>query len=84
MKHGHIIPELKLASLAKQARLESGVTQAKAARQLGVSSSNISVTKGNWNRFTYTLADGYANLTIAISGGTGDADIDGIVFDARQ
>ncbi len=50
MKHGHIIPELKLASLAKQARLEAGITQAKAARQLGVSQTNISFAETDSKR----------------------------------
>jgi len=42
MEHGHVVSEAALAALAKQARLEAGVTQAKAARQLGVTQTNIS------------------------------------------
>jgi len=42
MEHGHAVTEGALARLAKQARTEAGVTQAKAARQLGVSQTNIS------------------------------------------
>ena len=37
--------------------------------------SNISVTKGQWQRYTQVLPAGYADMTISISGGSGDADL---------
>jgi len=37
--------------------------------------SNISVTQGQWQRYTQVLPAGYANMTISISGGSGDADL---------
>ncbi|MDP5212595.1 M4 family metallopeptidase [Pseudoalteromonas tunicata] len=37
--------------------------------------NNVSVAQGAWTRYTYDLPAGYANMTIAISGGTGDADM---------
>ncbi|KAF7781901.1 vibriolysin [Pseudoalteromonas rubra] len=37
--------------------------------------SNVSVGSGQWQRFTQDLSAGYSNLTVTISGGTGDADL---------
>ena len=37
--------------------------------------SNISVSKRAWTRYTYNLAAGYADLTVSMSGGSGDADL---------
>ncbi|MFC3032037.1 M4 family metallopeptidase [Pseudoalteromonas fenneropenaei] len=37
--------------------------------------SNVSVARNGWTRFTQDLAAGYSNLTVTISGGTGDADL---------
>jgi serine protease len=37
--------------------------------------SNVSVSRRSWTRYTYDLVDGYADLTVSISGGTGDADL---------
>ena len=37
--------------------------------------NNISVSKGQWQHYTQVLPAGYANMTINISGGTGDADL---------
>ncbi|TPH18155.1 S8 family serine peptidase [Litorilituus lipolyticus] len=37
--------------------------------------NDISVGKRKWTRYTYDLADGFADLTIATSGGSGDADL---------
>ncbi|MBD1558063.1 M20/M25/M40 family metallo-hydrolase [Vibrio sp. S9_S30] len=37
--------------------------------------SNISVSRGQWQRYTQTLDEGYSNLTVTISGGFGDADL---------
>jgi vibriolysin len=39
------------------------------------SESNISITKGQWKRYTQVLPAGYADMTISISGGSGDADL---------
>ncbi|TQV89585.1 M4 family metallopeptidase [Aliikangiella coralliicola] len=35
----------------------------------------ISVARGEWSRFTQVLPEGYGDLTVTISGGTGDADL---------
>ncbi|CAH9061317.1 hypothetical protein PSECIP111854_02785 [Pseudoalteromonas sp. CIP111854] len=37
--------------------------------------SNLNVSRGDWVRFEQGLDAGYANLTVAISGGTGDVDL---------
>ncbi|NQZ28682.1 MAG: M20/M25/M40 family metallo-hydrolase [Colwellia sp.] len=37
--------------------------------------NNISVPQGQWQHYTQVLPAGYANMTINISGGTGDADL---------
>ena len=37
--------------------------------------SNISVSTNSWARFTQDLGAGYSNLTVTISGGSGDADL---------
>lgn len=37
--------------------------------------SNVSVSTGQWARYTQELNAGYANLTVTISGGSGDADL---------
>ncbi|KZN61094.1 hemagglutinin [Pseudoalteromonas luteoviolacea CPMOR-1] len=37
--------------------------------------SNVSVSTGQWARYTQELNAGYANLTVSISGGSGDADL---------
>lgn len=37
--------------------------------------SNLSVTRGGWVRFNQMLDSGYQNLTVTVSGGTGDADL---------
>jgi Zn-dependent metalloprotease len=37
--------------------------------------SNVAVSKGQWKRYTQVLPAGYANMTISISGGSGDADL---------
>ncbi|TQV77160.1 S8 family peptidase [Aliikangiella marina] len=37
--------------------------------------SNISVARRAWQRYTLDLAAGYSNLTVSISGGSGDADL---------
>jgi len=39
------------------------------------SESNVSVSRRQWKRFTQVLPAGYADLTISIAGGTGDADL---------
>ncbi|WP_444996213.1 pre-peptidase C-terminal domain-containing protein [Aliikangiella sp. IMCC44359] len=37
--------------------------------------TNISVSQGQWKRYTQQLAAGYSKMTITMSGGTGDADL---------
>ncbi len=37
--------------------------------------TGVSVAAGAWTRYTYELAAGYQNMNIAISGGSGDADL---------
>ena len=37
--------------------------------------NNISVSQGQWQHYTQVLPAGYSNMTINISGGTGDADL---------
>ncbi len=37
--------------------------------------SNISVAQGAWQHYTQTLDAGYGNLTVTMSGGSGDADL---------
>ncbi|WP_333795849.1 S8 family peptidase [Rheinheimera sp.] len=37
--------------------------------------TNISVASGSWKYYTLTVPSGKTNLTISISGGTGDADL---------
>ncbi|WP_444997784.1 M4 family metallopeptidase [Aliikangiella sp. IMCC44359] len=39
------------------------------------SANNVSVAQGQWTRYTYDLPAGYSNMTISISGGSGDADL---------
>jgi len=55
MEHGHVVPELKLASLAKQARTEAGVTQQEAARLLSVAQASISHAENNPERYLTSL-----------------------------
>ena len=37
--------------------------------------SNISVSNGQWKRYTQVLPAGYTDLTVTMSGGSGDADL---------
>ncbi|TMO69711.1 M28 family metallopeptidase [Pseudoalteromonas aurantia] len=37
--------------------------------------NSLTVARGGWLRFNETLASGYQNLTVSLSGGTGDADL---------
>ncbi|MBL4941621.1 MAG: S8 family serine peptidase [Colwellia sp.] len=46
-----------------------------AAQPVDVSVNNVSVSRKKWTRYTYDLSAGYADLTIAIAGGSGDADL---------
>jgi len=39
------------------------------------SASNISVSRGQWTRYTQVLPAGYATLRVTIEGGTGDTDL---------
>jgi serine protease len=45
------------------------------ADPIDVSATNISVGQNQWARYTYDLPAGYANMTVTISGGSGDADL---------
>ncbi|MEW6990061.1 M4 family metallopeptidase [Colwelliaceae bacterium 6441] len=42
---------------------------------IDVNASNVSVTQGNWTRYTYVLPAGYSDMTVSTYGGTGDADL---------
>ena len=42
---------------------------------IDTTTSNISVGKNAWKRYTVNLGAGYSTLTITMSGGTGDADL---------
>jgi len=55
MEHGHVVPELKLAGLARQARTEAHLTQVEAARQLNVSQASISYAENSPERFLTSL-----------------------------
>ena len=46
-----------------------------AVQPVDVSVNNVSVSRRQWTRYTYDLSAGYADLTIAIAGGSGDADL---------
>ncbi|MBA6379879.1 MULTISPECIES: S8 family serine peptidase [unclassified Colwellia] len=37
--------------------------------------NNVTVARRTWKRYTLDLADGYADLTVTLSGGSGDADL---------
>lgn len=37
--------------------------------------SNISVAQNSWANYTQVLGEGYSNLTVTITGGSGDADL---------
>jgi serine protease len=37
--------------------------------------NNVSVARRSWTRYTLDLAEGYADLAVSLSGGTGDADL---------
>ena len=52
MYHGHAVPEAALATLAKQARLEAGITHAQAARELGVSKASVSFAESEKRSLT--------------------------------
>jgi serine protease len=42
---------------------------------IDTTTTNISVGSGAWKRYTVGLTSGYSNLTVTISGGSGDADL---------
>jgi hypothetical protein len=42
---------------------------------IDTTTSNISVAKNSWKRYTVNLDSGYSNLVITMSGGSGDADL---------
>ena len=36
---------------------------------------NVSISQGQWQRYTHVMPAGYTDMTISISGGSGDADL---------
>ncbi|CAM3988542.1 S8 family serine peptidase [Pseudoalteromonas byunsanensis] len=52
-----------------------GDTTTPGAEPISLVESNISVARRSWTRYTLDLVDGYADLNVAISGGSGDADL---------
>jgi len=66
MEHGHVVSEAALAALAKQARLEAGVIQTKAARQLSVTQPNIAYAENDPKRSLTRLRK---NMIALYSGG---------------
>lgn len=55
--------------------LTGSYTAAVTLNPINVSAPDVSVAQGSWSNYTYDLPAGYATLTVAISGGTGDADL---------
>ena len=49
--------------------------QAGALEPINRVEDNISVNTGDWQRYEQRLVAGYSSLNVAISGGTGDADL---------
>jgi serine protease len=45
------------------------------AKPIDTTVNNIVVSSRAWTRYTYDLVDGYADLTVTLSGGSGDADL---------
>ncbi|WP_105168371.1 S8 family serine peptidase [Pseudoalteromonas sp. T1lg23B] len=52
-----------------------GDTTTPGAQPINLVESNISVARRSWTRYTLDLVEGYADLNVAISGGSGDADL---------
>ena len=42
---------------------------------IDVVAENVSVPNGSWTRYWYDLPAGYENMTVSITGGSGDADL---------
>jgi len=42
---------------------------------INTGAENVSVSANQWTRYTYNLAAGYSDMSISLSGGTGDADL---------
>ncbi|NOU49300.1 S8 family serine peptidase [Pseudoalteromonas sp. JBTF-M23] len=52
-----------------------GGTTNPGTQPIDVTETGISVARRGWTRFTLDLADGYSDLNVTTSGGTGDADL---------
>jgi Zn-dependent metalloprotease len=70
--HVRLKPYSNFASVSLTA---SFTAPAPALDPISVSATDVAVAQGAWKRFTYAVPAGYSNLVIAISGGTGDADM---------
>jgi serine protease len=54
---------------------EPGTGGGDAVNPIDSTVNGVSVARRSWTRYTLDLAEGYADLTVTISGGTGDADL---------
>jgi serine protease len=54
---------------------ESTGTNPGTAQPINEVINNVSVSRRTWKRYTIDLADGYADLNVAMTGGSGDADL---------
>ncbi|WP_462164096.1 S8 family serine peptidase [Pseudoalteromonas xiamenensis] len=54
---------------------EDSGTNPGTAQPINETISDVTVSRRAWKRYTVDLVDGYADLNIAMSGGTGDADL---------
>jgi len=67
---------VKAYSTFSGVNLTGSFTEASAGNPpINGSESNVAVSRGQWKRYTQVLPAGYADLTISISGGSGDADL---------
>jgi len=56
--------------------LKGDITVAPVGNQIiNSTTENISVTANSWKRYSLNLPAGYSNLTVKLTGGTGDADL---------
>ncbi|BBN81732.1 peptidase S8 [Pseudoalteromonas sp. A25] len=52
-----------------------GGTTNPGAQPIDITETGISVSRRGWTRFTLDLVDGYSDLNVSTSGGSGDADL---------
>ncbi|CAH9067892.1 hypothetical protein PSECIP111951_03931 [Pseudoalteromonas holothuriae] len=57
------------------ASFTEGGTTNPGTQPIAIVENGISVARRNWTRFTLELANGYADLNVTTSGGSGDADL---------